>query len=164
MGQDPARQSYPAEPLLRAVAGGMAPPGASWASKHQQGGSLCSRCHPNQAPRACCLEPPAQPHFSSWLLNIQWITEECGWRLDFSGTPPPCAQPSETTREAVLRDHAYTGGKTSLTGCWKTSHMESRLTHLNWLSPHRNSRSAETSDKEVGKQTGGALGGVRPRR
>uniref|UniRef100_A0A4W2CWQ9 Endothelin-3 n=1 Tax=Bos indicus x Bos taurus TaxID=30522 RepID=A0A4W2CWQ9_BOBOX len=32
------------------------------------------------------------------------------------------------------------------------------------LAARGNSRSAETSDKEVGKQTGGALGGVRPRR
>ncbi|XP_027414846.1 endothelin-3 isoform X1 [Bos indicus x Bos taurus] len=31
------------------------------------------------------------------------------------------------------------------------------------LAARGNSRSAETSDKEVGKQTGGALGGVRPR-
>ena len=46
----------------------------------------------------------------------------------------------------------------------KPATWKCRLIHLNWLSPHRNSRSAETSDKEVGKQTGGALGGVRPRR
>ena len=162
LGQDPARQSHPAEPLLRAIAGGMAP---GQISTNRGALSLCSRCHANQGPRACCLEPPAEPHFSSWLLNVQWISEACGWRLGFSGTPPPCAQPSGTGPERqswgtmlILVE------RQTLPDAEKPVTWNCRLIHLNWLSPRRNSRSAQTPDKEVGKQTGGALGGVRPRR
>lgn len=136
-------------------------PGQVSASK----GALYAATHPNQGPRACCLEPPAQPHFSSWLLNVQWVTEECGWRLDFSGTPPPRAQPSETISERrswgtmlILVE------RQALLDAEKPATWKCRLIHLNWLSPHRNSRSAQTPDKEVEKHTGGALGGVRPRR